>query len=180
VSVATGPHPHPGPLPQEGEGARLTALPLEGRGEGGYTLLELVITLLVLALAGAVTAPSVSRGMEGLRARAEVSGFAAFLRAAREQAVTRGEPQEVRVDPESRTLALAAANAGPDAVVRASRRFPSLVRIDAEPASALSIMFAPEGFSSGGQFTIQATGNRRYLVTVDVLTGRVSSRLTDS
>src|SRR5262249_58061408 len=72
----------------------------------GFTLIELAVTLLVLTLASAFVAPAIGRGLDTLRARAEVTGFAGFLRAAREQAVTRGELPEVRVDPESRTLAI--------------------------------------------------------------------------
>lgn len=143
----------------------------------GFTLVELVVTLFVLALAAAVVAPALGRGVDSLRGRVEVSGFAAFLRTAREQAITRGEPQEVRVDPDARELVLA--TPGSD-VTRLSRRFNFLQAIEANPPDALVVTFQPQGLSSGGSFRIQAPGNRNYLVTVDPFTGRVSSRLADS
>ena len=64
----------------------------------GFTLLELIVTLAVLALAVAVVTPAIGRGTDGLRARAEVAGFAATLRHAREQAITTQRPYRVVVD----------------------------------------------------------------------------------
>ena len=54
------------------------------------------------------------------------------------------------------------------------------MRIEADPPTAGAVTFAPLGFSNGATFHIFAPGNRHYLVTVDPLTGRVSSRLADS
>jgi len=143
----------------------------------GFTLIELAVTLLVLALASAFVAPAIGRGLDNLRTRAEVSGFAGFLRAAREQAVTRGEAQQVRVDPESRTLAIWVEGAKS---ARSSRSFSYLVSIEPDPPTAKTITFHPQGLSTGGTFRILAPGDRRYVVTVDTLTGRVSARLADS
>jgi general secretion pathway protein H len=143
----------------------------------GFTLIELAVTLLVLALASAFVAPAIGRGLDNLRTRAEVSGFAGFLRAAREQAVTRGEAQQVRVDPESRTLEIWVEGAKS---ARSSRTFSYLVSIEPDPPTAKTITFHPQGLSTGGTFNIVAPGDRRYVVTVDTLTGRVSARLADS
>jgi prepilin-type N-terminal cleavage/methylation domain-containing protein len=143
----------------------------------GFTLIELAVTLLVLSLASAFVAPAIGRGLDNLRTRAEVSGFAGFLRAAREQAVIRGEAQEVRVDPQSLTLALWGAG-GKSA--RSSRSFSYLLSIEPDPPTAKTITFYPQGLSTGGTFHIEAPGHRQYVVTVDTLTGRVSARLAES
>ena len=139
----------------------------------GFTLIELAVTLLVLAIASAFVAPAMGRSLDMLRARAEVLGFAGFLRAAREQAVTLGQAQEVRVDPETRTVAIVAEGSP---LVRSSRSFTYLLRIQPDPPNAKSVKFQPQGLSSGGTFHILAPGDRRYDVTVDPFTGRVSSR----
>ena len=143
----------------------------------GFTLIELAVTLLVLGIASAFVAPSIGRTLDGLRARAEVSGFTGYLRAAREQAVTRGEAQEVRLDPQARSLVIRA-EGSPS--VRSSRSFSYLLRIEPDPPAATTVRFHPQGLSSGGTFHILAPGDRHYVVTVDPFTGRVSSRLAES
>ena len=70
----------------------------------GFTLLELIVTLAVLALAVAVVTPAIGRGTDGLRVRAEVAGFAATLRHAREQAITTQRPYRVVVDNDGHRL----------------------------------------------------------------------------
>jgi len=133
--------------------------------------------LLVVALAVAVVVPSLGRGADALRVRAEAAGFAGFLRYAREQAITRREAQEVRVDPEARLLMLGVP--GSD-VVRSTKRLSPLLRIAPELPAALTVRFLPHGPSSGGSFRLEGPGGRVYLVTVDPLTGRVSNRRADS
>ncbi len=143
----------------------------------GFTLIELAVTIMVLAIAAAFVAPALGRSVDTLRARAEVSGFTGFLRAAREQAVTRREAQEVALDPETRTLVIRVEGSR---FVRSSRSFSYLLRIEPDPPTARTVRFQPQGLSSGGTFHLLAPGARRYVVTVDPFTGRVSSRLADS
>ena len=68
-------------------------------GARGFTLVELVVTLLVLALAVGLTLPAIGRGVDALRARAEVARFSAMLRHAREQAITTRRPHAIVVEP---------------------------------------------------------------------------------
>lgn len=143
----------------------------------GFTLIEVAVVLLVLGLATAVVGPGIGRGAEGLRARAEVAGFSAFLRHAREQAIVRRQTLEVRVDPDDRLLTLTAP--GTDGV-RASRRLAAGLSVQPDPPSAATVRFLPQGVSSGGRFRIEAAGRRSYVITVDPLTGRVTNRRTDA
>ncbi|MGH9286573.1 MAG: prepilin-type N-terminal cleavage/methylation domain-containing protein, partial [Acidimicrobiales bacterium] len=82
------------------------------KGPRGFSLMELVVVLAVLAVAAAVVAPAVGRAADGVRARAEVGAVAAFLRSAREQAVTRRQALEVVVDRDSHALVVR--RAGPE------------------------------------------------------------------
>ena len=45
-----------------------------GQVKRGFTLIELVVTLFVLALAVGVAAPSIARGVDTVRTRAEAAG----------------------------------------------------------------------------------------------------------
>ena len=169
----------------------------------GFTLLELVVTLGVLALAVAVVTPAIGRGTDGLRTRAEVAGFAATLRHAREQAITTQRPYRVVVDNDGHRLTTATlpspgglstlpSAVGPPSRVSSptptiSSRLaeapqqaevnetrPLSSRLVVEPLQASEVIFDVRGGASGGDFKL-TSGNIIYRVTVDRLTGRVRS-----
>lgn len=148
---------------------------------GGYTLIEVVVVLVVLAVAGAVMTPAVGRTIDGVKVRTEVAGVASFLRRAREQAVTRGESYEVALDSGARALLFRRAGGDSIAGAEARRHLSPLLHV----APALGgipprIIFMPQGRSSGGSFRIEAVGPRVYLITVDALTGRVTTQRVDA
>jgi prepilin-type N-terminal cleavage/methylation domain-containing protein len=155
----------------------MTGVSPGGRAARGFTLIELVVTLFVLAVAAALVAPALGRSVDSIRGRTEVSGMAAYLRAAREQAITSGLPLEVRLIPETRTLMILVA--GSDEV-RSSRGFSTLLAIEPDPPTATGVTFMPQGLSTGALFRILAPGNRQYVVAVDALTGRVTYRPLES
>lgn len=134
----------------------------------GFTLIELAVTMLVVALAAAVVAPSLQRSLESLRLRTEVAGVTSFLRAARERAITRRDAVVVAVEADGRALVL---RHGADA--EAVRRLTAL-RVEADPASAPVLTFLAHGASTGGRFRLEAPGAVIVTVTVEPLTGRVT------
>jgi prepilin-type N-terminal cleavage/methylation domain-containing protein len=145
----------------------------------GFTLIEVVTVLLILALAAGVVAPSVGRSLDGLKLRAEVAGVASFLRAARERAITRDIPFQVEIDVEARSLTLRPAPAERAAPLERPltvKQLSGSIRIAAEPPSARTIRFLPHGFSSGGRLLIEAPGPVVYEVAVDPIIGRVTTR----
>ena len=137
----------------------------------GFTLIELAVTLFVLALAVSVTAPSLARGVDTVRTRAETAGIATFLRAARERAITHNRAYEVRVKTEEGVIEL---RTGETAL--AIRRAPPGIRVTLDPPTSSTVTFLPQGLSSGAQLRVEGPGRRAYLVTVDPLTGRVATR----
>lgn len=140
----------------------------------GFTLIELVVTLFILSLAATVVAPSVVTGVETLRARTEAAGIATFLRSAREQAVTHNRAYEVRVRSDEGVIELRAGDSVP-----VTRKLATGVRVSADPPAARTITFLPQGLSSGARLRVEMAG-RSYLVTVDPLTGRVTTRRLDA
>jgi len=136
----------------------------------GFTLLELIVTLFVLALAIGFTAPVIGKSAEALRARAEVAGFSAMLRHARERAITTGRAHAVVVDPTARRISVTTG----DDEVREWRALPDTLGVEASPPPALTVRFEPQGISNGGDFRL-TSGSVAYRVTVDSVTGRVRS-----
>jgi prepilin-type N-terminal cleavage/methylation domain-containing protein len=141
----------------------------------GFTLIELAVTLLVLALAVSVAAPSLARGVDTMRVRAETAGVATFLRAARERAITHNRSCEVRVNPDEGVIELRTGE-----TVLAIRRSAPGVRVTLDPPTSRTVTFLPQGLSSGAQILVEGPGRRAYLVTVDPLTGRVGTRKLDT
>lgn len=140
----------------------------------GFTLIELAVTLLVLALAATVVAPSLVNGVERLRARTEAAGIASFLRGAREQAVTHNRAYQVTVKSDEGVVELRGGDR-----VSATRRLAPGVRVTADPPGARVITFLPQGVSSGARLRVESAG-RGYLITVDPLTGRVTTQRVDA
>jgi general secretion pathway protein H len=140
-------------------------------GVRGFTLLELIVTLLVVAIAVGLVAPAIGRSTEAVRTRAQVAGFSATFRHAREQAITTQQQHTVVVNPASRILTV---TTGEDDV-RWTRALSTRVTIEAATPEALTVRFAPQGTSTGGQFRV-SSGTVTYRVTVDAVTGRVRNR----
>ena len=137
-------------------------------GARGFTLLELLVTLFLIALALGLVAPAISRSTEVVRARAEVAAFSAALRHAREQAITARERRTVVVDAATHRLVI---RAGDDTVALA-RTLPRRLTVEALSPTGLAVRFEPYGTSSGGAFRL-TSGGVSYRVSVDALTGRV-------
>jgi prepilin-type N-terminal cleavage/methylation domain-containing protein len=136
-------------------------------GARGFTLLELIATLMVLAVALAVVGPAVGRTSETLRTRAEVARFASLLRHTREQAIATQRPHSFIVDAAAHRITIQAGDE-----VKQTRTLPEHIGVQAEPPPALTVRFEPQGTSSGGAFRV-TSGAINYRITVDGLTGRV-------
>jgi type IV fimbrial biogenesis protein FimT len=142
------------------------------RFEQGFTLLELIVTLLILMIVIGLAVPVVGRSSNAVRSRAEVAAFSAVLRQARERAITSRQPQTVVIDPTNRTMSIQAL--GPDGEVRDTRQLPERLSVEATPPPALTVRFEPQGTSSGAEYKVKA-GDVVYRVTVDSITGRVKN-----
>jgi prepilin-type N-terminal cleavage/methylation domain-containing protein len=134
----------------------------------GFTLLELIVTLVVITVAAGLVAPAIGRSTESLRVRAEVAGFSATFRHAREQAITTRQAFTVQVNVTNRLLTV---TTGEDEV-RWTRTLSSRVELRADTPGSLAVRFEPQGTSSGGEFHLMS-GKIVYRVTVDAVTGRV-------
>jgi general secretion pathway protein H len=125
----------------------------------GFTLLEMLVVLAVLALALALVAGG-GAPRPAVQARAAADRVAAALRTARGQAILQDRQVTVALDAPGHALRV-----GRDAPLR----LPPTLDLTGPP----TIRFAPDGSSSGGRIVL-AGGGRQIAVTVDWLTGRVS------
>jgi len=138
----------------------------------GFTLLELLVVLALVALALTLVPPMFSRGVPGAELKAAARQVAAGLTEGRSRAIASNAQVAVAVDVEAHSLRVG------EAPARALPATLSLTLVTAESErldeNRGSIRFFPDGGSTGGRVSL-SLGDRSYDVTVDWLTGRVST-----
>ena len=142
------------------------------RSSSGFTLLELMIVLVLMALIAAVTIPIFGSGVSTTELRSAAREVAAGLRLARGQAIAQRSEATLELDVAARNFRVP-----PDPRVHALPTGIDLKLFTAQRDLVNdqigAIRFYPDGGSNGGRVTL-AAGERKYDVDVDWLTGRVA------
>lgn len=140
--------------------------------ESGFTLIELIAVLVIGALAYAALLAFSPRGTSSAELKSAARTLAAGLRQAQTTAMATRHDALLTIDVESREYILPGDSA--------ARQLPKEIELKLYAAQSEvsserrgSIRFYPDGSSTGGRITL-AGGERKYLVDVDWLTGRIS------
>ncbi|HET8819305.1 MAG TPA: GspH/FimT family protein [Xanthomonadaceae bacterium] len=137
----------------------------------GFTVLEVLLVVAILALAAAITAGALTGGFRGMELRATAKEMAANLRYTRARAISTGQPQRFVVDPEAH--AWTAPN-GRDGEIPAGLSIAFTGAREAEPDEGQgAIVFFPDGAATGGRITL-ALDDAAWQVDVAWLTGEVT------
>lgn len=137
--------------------------------QGGFTLLEMIVVIVLVAVALSVVSFSLSTGLDSLRAREAGRDLSLALRAARARAITDGQRTRVEFDVAGRRYQ------APGQPVHA---LPPRMALRLTTPAALrlgqrgSIQFYPDGSSTGGNVMLERDG-RAWRVDVAWLTGAV-------
>lgn len=134
----------------------------------GFTLLETLLVLALIAAAGILAAMVFTGGMDGMRLRSESKEVAAQLRYTRARAIATGQPQRFRIDPRAHAWEAAGDRRG-DIDRALAVRFTG-VREAQERAGEGAILFFSDGGSTGGRITL-AAGTAAWSIDVAWLTG---------
>jgi general secretion pathway protein H len=136
--------------------------------EAGFTLVEMLVVVTIIALIASVALPMLGRPSEKLRLRAIADGLIAALRLTREAAIVRNVETVLTIDVDRHTL---------QSVVVPLRRFaPEVVaklQIAAPEQAGQStdgLRFYPDGSSTGGTLTL-SLHDQREIICVQWLTG---------
>jgi general secretion pathway protein H len=137
----------------------------------GFTLLEMVCVLALIAIIAAVLLPLAPRHTSRARLQAYALEAATLLKADRSAAIQRRTDISTLVDPHARAIRSGAS--------RETVRIPDDVRFDAllpktcrQRAALASISFFPDGMSCGGAIALSRL-DVAYEIRVNWLTGRV-------
>ena len=145
------------------------------RDSNGFTLFELIVVMLIVAIAGAFVAPAVSSGWRSRQVRQGARRVAGVMRSLRERAVRRGVEQALVFDADGVTFRWADGEQGtlPDGVmitdIKGGWR---------DQDGSARVIFYPNGGTSGIG-VIVATGpheGRQFAIEVEPLLGSVTIR----
>lgn len=138
----------------------------------GFTLLEIIVVLVIGAMAYALLLGIPLRGVSSSDLKAAARTLASGLRQAQTTAMATRHDASLTLDLEAREFMIPGD--------KSPRKLPGdidlkLYTAESEVTSERTggIRFYPDGSSTGGRITV-SSGKRQYLVDVDWLTGRVS------
>jgi general secretion pathway protein H len=139
-----------------------------GRLSAGFTVLEMLIVLALLALAAAVAMPIFARPSDTVRLQATARDLINALRLTRAMAIARNAEIALTIDVDKRTFASAAIRTQSFAPgITAELTFAEPERKD---QSSGGFRFFPDGSSSGGDVHLRLRG-REARICVNWLTG---------
>ena len=141
------------------------------RGARGYTLVELLVVVGLIAAALAVGAAAMHSGMPGAQLRGAARELAAQLRYTRAQAIATGQSQVFTLD--ARTREWKAPNRRHGSLPREVSIVATGARIEQENPDQVAVRFFPEGAATGGRILLKR-GDAAWQVDVEWLTGQVT------
>ena len=142
------------------------------RGPRGFTLLEIMVVLVIAAVVYLLVANVIFRGPSAYDLKTSARTLAAALRQAQTTAMATRRDTTLTLDVDAREYAVtgeASPHKLPEGIDLKLYTAQSEITSDRKGA----IRFYPDGSSTGGRITL-SVGERKYLVDVDWLTGRVS------
>jgi len=140
------------------------------RRQTGFTLVELLVTMVIMAAVFSVAIPQYARSMSSLQLRKSTQEIAAYLRHARNQSITESRTVVLVVDADERAIR----QGETDSVYEwsADIEVGFVARQYAFPDNDNSIQFRPDGTASDRALHI-STEQRQYTIAIDWLTGHV-------
>lgn len=132
---------------------------------GGFTLLELIMVIALMALALGVLGSGLGRGLQAARERQALGEIVAALRQTRTQAVLNGARRQLQFDLQARSFQVPG---------QAPRRWPESLALHLTTAAELgpAVAFFADGSSSGGHLIVDRK-ERRWRIDIGWLTGHV-------
>ena len=143
------------------------------RSSSGFSLLEMLMVIAIVAIAMLLTAGVVTGTFAGMQLRTEAKRVAAQLRFTRAQAIATGEPQRFTLDPQTRTWTAPKDRDG-EIPEKLTIVFTGAREVQARRDEG-AIVFFPDGASTGGRVQLSVK-DAAWNIDVAWLTGEVRLR----
>jgi general secretion pathway protein H len=145
------------------------------RESAGFSLLEMLLVMALIAAASLLAVAAFSGGMQGMQLRSGAKDLAAQMRFARAVAISSGQPQDVVIDPQGRRWLGAKGRSGElpslGEVVFTGARASQFDAAQTDTGKG-TVRFFPDGAATGGRVRLAANGGG-WDVDVGWLTGEV-------
>jgi len=143
----------------------------------GFTLLELIVVMVLMALGVSLITTSLGRGIGRRRPKAFVQQFVSLCRQARSQALSTARPVLLTIDGDARCCWLDARKPG--------LKIPDIIRIEVEDRvssyqaeAGYQVVFFPDGSSTGDRLFFSVDGQPMAFLHLDPLTGFIQLQST--
>ncbi len=151
---------------------RRTGARLQPALQIGVTMLELILVLALMGIIASLVIPMLGSGVSTSELKSSARQLAAGLRLARSEALATRHETFLALDVEQRKFKVGGDPREFQLPVRSELKLYTAQK-DLVSEKVGAIRFYPDGGSTGGRITI-ASGERKYEVDVDWLTGRVT------
>jgi len=140
----------------------------------GFTLVEMTVVLLIIALGTALAVPLVEGGFDSREVRRAARQIAATMHYCRGEAVARGKPQELVIDPTRNSIR--AINDERWAILTDRAVIEKIRGGNDLGEGVVQILFFPNGSTSGAEVVLASRRDRfqnRLRISLDPLLGTV-------
>lgn len=143
----------------------------------GFTLLEIIVTLVIMGMAAALVAPAVEAGLRQREVRSGVRTVIGILRRLESEALRTGRVQELVVDPAANALLVPERDRR--IALPAAARMRDVAGGLADPSGAARVRFYPNGSNTGLSLRIgdpDEPAEEAFELRLDPLIGVVAVR----
>lgn len=145
------------------------------RGEAGFTFLELMIVISIIAVAATLVAPAIESGIRAREVRSSVRGVAATLRTMQSDAVISGHVQHLIIDPRANELRVE--ERADSYTLGSGTQMTTVHGGEMDPSGVVRVNFYPNGSTSGVQVVVDdrdAPNDLGFVISLDPLIGLVT------
>ena len=149
--------------------------------EKGFSLIEVIIVLAIIAVSVSLVTPSLSRLSKTMELKGAAKRVSGILRYCRNEAIQRGQDYQIVFNPESREITARRIEVNANEAVQRVFSLPKAIdlkEIEAgspqHPSDLPAIEFYPNGGSNGGRIVLESGDRKGYGIKVHFLTGIVT------